>query len=233
MTSPLVLVPGMLCDARLFAPQIAAFASERPCFVADLDQDDDISAMARRLLDAAPAGRLALAGLSLGGIVSMEVVRLAPDRVERLALIATNHRAATAQFVGTRRRQIDEARAGALRRVVVDEMKANYLGEAAAADAELRALVVDMAMSAGADVFERQSRALFARRDQSDTLAAFRGATLILCGAQDALCPPATHRAMAALMPAARLVEIAGCGHLVTLEAAPVANARLAEWLAA
>jgi pimeloyl-ACP methyl ester carboxylesterase len=223
----------MLCDGRLFAPQIAAFAPERPCFVADLDQDDDIGAMSRRLLDAAPAGRFALAGLSLGGIVAMEVVRLAPERVERLALIATNHRAATDEFVATRLRQIDDVRAGALRRVVVDEMKANYLGEAAAEDAELRALVVDMAMAAGAGVFERQSRALFARRDQSDTLVAYAGATLILCGAQDALCPPATHRAMARLMPAARLVEITGCGHLVTLEAAAIANARLAEWLAA
>lgn len=233
MTTPLVLAPGMLCDARLFAPQIASFAPQRRCLVADLDQDEEIGAMARRLLAAAPAGRFALAGLSLGGIVAMEVARLAPERVERLALIATNHRAGTPEFIAARLRQIAEARAGALRRVVVEEMKANYLGAAAAGDAALRALVVDMAMAAGAGVFERQSRALFARRDQSDTLAAYRGAALILCGAGDALCPPATHRAMAALTPSARLVELAGCGHLVTLEAAGPATARLAEWLAA
>ncbi|MBL8590117.1 MAG: alpha/beta fold hydrolase [Methylobacteriaceae bacterium] len=230
--TPLVLVPGMLCDARLFAPQLAAFAGERDCRVADLTRDDAIEAMARRLLDDAPAGRFALAGLSLGGIVAMEAARLAPQRIERLALLATNHRAATPDFIAARRIQIEAARAGALRRIVVDEMKANYLGEAASADAALRGLVVDMALDAGFEVFERQSLALFGRRDQSDTLAAYAGALLIVAGREDALCPPATHRAMAALAPAAHLVVIEGSGHLVTLEAAPTATGLMAEWLA-
>jgi pimeloyl-ACP methyl ester carboxylesterase len=196
-----------------------------------LARDDGIAGMAQRLLAEAPPGPFALAGLSLGGIVAMEVVRQAPGRVAKLALIATNHRAAGAEFVAIRREQIARAAAGGLRGIVVDEMKAQYLGCARAGDQALRDLVLEMALSLGPGVFARQAEALIGRRDQSDALRRYAGRALLLCGAQDELCPVATHREMTALMPRGELVVLDGVGHLVTLEAPHTATAALRRWL--
>jgi pimeloyl-ACP methyl ester carboxylesterase len=197
-----------------------------------LARDDGIAGMAQRLLAEAPPGPFALAGLSLGGIVAMEAARLASERIERLALIATNHRAAGPAFVATREEQIIRAAAGGLRDIVVDEMKGQYLGTSRAGDPELLDLVVAMAMDCGPEVFARQARALIGRRDQSDTLTRYAGRLLLLCGADDALCPAATHHAMAALRPGAELVVLAGTGHLVSLEAPEATTTALGRWLA-
>ena len=226
----LVFVPGMLCDRRLFAPQLAALSDEYDCMVGDVAQDASIVTMAARILAQAPP-HFALAGLSLGGIVAMEIIRQAPERVTHLALMATNHRAAGQAFIDIRTEQIGRARAGGLRRIVIEEMKGHYLAERNATDAALLALVVDMAMQCGAPVFEKQARALIARRDQSDTLRDWRKPVLLLCGAEDDLCPPATHEAMAALMPQAKLAILPQTGHLLTLESPEAATAHLQKWL--
>jgi pimeloyl-ACP methyl ester carboxylesterase len=231
MTGPaLVLVPGMLCDERLFAPQARALEHESAVIVADLSRDDSISAMAERLLDVAPP-EFALAGLSLGGIVAMEVIRRAPDRVTKLCLMATNHRAAGPAFIETRRDQSKRVRAGFLRDIVIHEMKGHYLSARNRTNRALLDLVVEMAMVAGPDVFIRQAEALIARCDQSDTLAKWRKPTLILCGEEDELCPPATHVAMQALMPQAHLTSLAETGHLLTLESADATSEALKAWL--
>ena len=226
---PLVLLPGSMCDARLFAPQVASFSAGRTIVLPSLSLDDAVGAMAARVLAEAPP-RFALLGLSLGGIVAMEVARRAPDRVERLALLDTNHLPEPPEVAETRAGYVTRARAGDLEGVMRDELKPRYLADGPR-KAETLDLCMRMALDLGADVFERQSRAISARPDQSGTLPTLAMPALVLCGAEDRLCPPERHDAMAALMPNARRVTIEGAGHLPVLERPSETNAAIQDWL--
>ena len=225
---PLVVLPGMMCDARLFGPQIAALEG-REIVVPSLAKADDMEALAAGVLAEAPP-RFALAGLSMGGIVAMEVLRQAPERVERLALLDTNPRAETPEAQTRRTPQIEAARAGRLREVMRDEMKPNYLAPGPRRQ-EVLDLCMDMAMDLGPEVFVRQSLALRDRPDQQETLRAARLPALILCGAADALCPLERHELMHALIAGSILTVIEGAGHLPTLEKPEETNAALIRWL--
>jgi len=165
--TPLVLIPGMMCDARLFGPQLTALSAERTIFTPSIGARDTMSALAAEILKSAPP-RFALAGLSMGGIVAMEILRQTPERVERLALMDTNPLAETDAVKRRRGPQIAAVKAGGLGSVMRDEMKPNYL-----TGGPRRAAILDlcMAMSTdlGPDVFVNQSRALRNRRDQSGT----------------------------------------------------------------
>ena len=229
MTLPLVLLPGMMCDARLFGPQMAALAGPRALHCLPITEHDTVEALAKDVLAAAPK-RFALAGLSMGGIVAMEVLRQAPERVDRLALLDTNHKAEMPFVQSNRRPQMEKARQGKLVEVMRDEMKPNYLAEGPRR-AEILDVCMDMALSLGPEVFVRQSLALRDRPDQSETLSAYEGRTLILCGAEDKLCTISRHEAMKALMPHATLAVIAGAGHLPTLEQPEKTSDTLAYWL--
>ncbi|GGL61385.1 alpha/beta fold hydrolase [Wenxinia marina] len=228
--TPLVLLPGMMCDARLFGPQIAALEG-RGIHVPSIGGHDSMKALAAEVLAAAPE-RFALAGLSMGGIVAMEVLRQASERVERLALLDTNPRAETPQVQARRAPQIEAARAGRLRAVMRDEMKPNYLADGPGRQ-EVLDLCMDMAMDLGPEVFVRQSVALRDRPDQQDTLRAVTVPTLILCGEKDALCPVERHTLMHGLIPGSTLTVIEGAGHLPTLERPDETNAALRRWLEA
>jgi pimeloyl-ACP methyl ester carboxylesterase len=228
---PLVLVPGMMCDARLFGPQVAALSRTRAIHHAPITRADDVDDLAAEILSHAPP-RFALAGLSMGGIVAMAVVARAPERVAALALLETNPRAETDTVRARREPQIARVRAGGLAAVMREELKPLYL-----ADGPDRPRILDlcmaMALDLGAAVFERQSRALQRRPDRQDALAAVRVPTLVLCGAEDRLCPLERHTLMAALVPRARLAVIEGAGHLPTLEQPDRTTAVLARWLEA
>jgi pimeloyl-ACP methyl ester carboxylesterase len=224
---PLVLIPGMMCDARLFAPQMAAFA-RCPVLHAPCTEADNVEGLAAAVLAVAPP-RFALAGLSMGGIVAMEVLRQAPGRVEKLALLDTNPLAETAQVQARRPAQIAEAMAGGLDRVMQRDMIPHYLADAEGQPG-IAALCLDMAMGLGPDVFARQSRALATRPDQTATLAAFTGPALVLTGAHDRLCPMERHALMHRLMPQSRLVVIDGAGHLPVLERPMETTAALRRW---
>ncbi len=226
--TPLVLIPGMMCDARLWAPQMAALG-RRAVIHAAVTEDETVAALAAGVLKAAPP-RFALAGLSLGGIVAMEVVRQAPDRVERLALLDTNPRAETEEVRTRREPQIARARAGLLREVMRNEMKPNYLADGPGKTAILD-LCMDMALTLGPEVFERQSRALAGRADQQDTLRRYAGPSLVLMGESDQLCPRDRHELMHALLSRSRFAVIAGAGHLPTLEQPEQTTAELIRWL--
>jgi pimeloyl-ACP methyl ester carboxylesterase len=229
MPLPLVLLPGMMCDARLFAPQIAAFSATRAVHVPPLTDHDTTGALAAEILAHAPP-RFALAGLSMGGIVAMEIMALAPDRVDRLALLDTNPRAELPEVRARRASQIAAAQKGDLMRVMRDEMKPNYLAPGPA-QAAILDLCMDMAMALRPQVFIRQSRALRDRPDRRDTLRGISVPTLLLCGADDRLCPVSRHAEMQALIPHARLAVIAGAGHLPVLEQPAATTAALAAWL--
>ncbi len=229
MNLPLVLLPGMMCDARLWAPQIAAFSARRAVHVAPIGGADSMAALAAEVLAHAPP-RFALAGLSMGGIVAMEVIARAPERVAALALLDTNPRAEVPEVQARRGPQMDRVRAGLLAAVMRDEMKPNYLAPGPG-QGPILDLCMEMALALGPEVFLRQSVALRDRPDYRESLRAVRVPTLVLCGAEDRLCPLDRHRLMADLIPGARIVVIDGAGHLPPLEQPAATTAALAAWL--
>ncbi|NVO57789.1 alpha/beta hydrolase [Rhodobacteraceae bacterium B1Z28] len=227
--TPLILLPGMMCDARLFASQTEALSSERPVFVPTLSGSNTMERLATEVLKNAPE-RFALGGLSMGGIAAMEVLRQAPDRVAGLALLDTNPSAETEEIQARRGPQMKRARTGQLDSVMRDEMKPNYLsdGENRAAILEL---CMNMALELGPDVFCEQSIALRDRPDQSETLRHFNKPALVLCGREDKLCPISRHELMHKLLPRSELVIIDGAGHLPTLEKPHETTHALRRWL--
>ncbi len=229
MNEPLVFLPGMMCDGRLFAPQISHFSSARAVMVAPLTGHDNFSDIANDILDNAPP-KFALVGLSMGGIAAIEIMRLAPERVTRLALIDTNHLPDTKARRAGRDVQIEKARAGGLYDIMRDEMKPSYLADSPY-KARILNLCMEMAQKLGTDVFIRQSLALKVRRDQTDTLKSIKVPTLILCGREDALCPVARHEDMHSLIKGSTLHIIDGAGHLPVLEKPDITNAILEQWL--
>ncbi len=224
--TPLVLIPGMMCDARMWG--LTADALPHVVHALPIGADS-IDALATAVLHGAPP-RFALAGLSMGGIVAMEVVRQAPGRVDRLALLDTNPLAESPTVQARRTPQIARVLAGNLAAVIRDEMKPLYLADTPHR-AEILDLCMDMALSLGPGVFADQSRALATRPDQTASLAAYPGPALVLMGEQDRLCPRSRHDLMHALMPQSRLVVIDGAGHLPTLEKPLETTAALRRWL--
>ena len=230
MNEPVVFLPGLMCDARLFGPQIAELSSDRAVMCAPISQGERIEEIASDLLDVLPT-KFALAGLSMGGIVAMEILRRAPERVTRIALMDTNPLPETPQAAAAREPQIIGARSGRLSEVMREEMKPNYLAPGPQR-VDVLNLVMDMAAIMGPEVFVRQSRALQRRRDQQSTLRKCKVPALVLCGEHDALCPVKRHVFMAEIIPYAELKVISNAGHLPTLENPDATTEALYEWLA-
>ena len=227
-----VLLPGNMCDARVWPAAVRAGLGGRRTADADLTGDATIAGMAARALAATP-GPLLPVGFSMGGIVALEMTRQAPGRIVGLVLADTNPGADLPERAAVRPAQQDRVRAGELARIVADELKPNYLAAANRGDAALKALLFDMAIGLGPAVFCRQSEALRTRADNTAVLDAFAGPVLLLVGAEDALCPPAWHEAMAARCRGATLRIVAGAGHMLPLEEPHVVAHHLGDWLAA
>ncbi|MGB3408413.1 MAG: alpha/beta fold hydrolase [Jannaschia sp.] len=227
--TPLVLLPGMMCDARLFAPQLVSLPGHA-VMIAPITGADTCAALAAEVLRVAPA-RFALAGLSMGGIVAMEVMAQAPERVAGLCLMDTNPKAEHPAVAAGREPQIERVLSGGLRAVMRDEMLPAYLAEGPDRGPILETCMA-MAETLGPEVFVRQSRALQTRADRREVLRGVRVPTLVLCGAEDRLCPVHRHEGMHDLVPGSELRVIAGAGHLPTLERPEAVTAALHAWLA-
>jgi len=223
--TPLVWLPGMMCDARLFAPQTDALGGE---VIISADHDT-VAGMAAAVLTSAP-DRFALAGLSMGGIIAMEVLRQAPERVDRIALMDTNPLAETAEVAARREAQIAKVQAGGLAEVMRDEMKPHYLVDGPRR-ADILDLCMKMAAALGPQAFVSQSRALQTRPNQQETLKQATCPALILCGAEDALCPVSRHTLMQGFMPHATLHVVENAGHLPTLEQPDETTQALRRWM--
>ena len=229
--TPLILLPGMMCDARLFAPQIIAFEGDRLVQVAPISGHDTVQALAAAVLADAPPV-FALAGLSMGGIVAMEILAQAPTRVERVALLDTNPMAELPAVAAKRDPQMAAVKNGQLQEVMREQMMPHYLADATS-NPTLLDLCWDMAEGLGPDIFIRQSRALRTRPDQQETLRNYNRKALILCGEHDKLCPVARHTLMHELLPNSTLEIVGNAGHLPTLEQPQATTAALARWLEA
>lgn len=230
MTEPLVLVPGMMCDARVFTPQIDALSRERAVTIAPVNRGERIEEIASHILDQMPT-RFALAGLSMGGIIAMELLRRAPDRITRICLMDTNPQAETPPEAAAREPMIVGVRAGRLDEVMRDAMRPHFLAPGPGRVAVLNQIYA-MAADQGTEVFIRQNRALQRRRDQQTTLGKCVVPALVLCGEHDTLTPVKRHEFMAELMPHASLRVIADAGHIPTLEQPEAVTEALRDWLA-
>lgn len=228
----LVLVPGLLCDSLLWQAQIAALGDRAECWVADHTRSDTMTGVAADVLREAPFERFALAGLSMGGYVALEIVRQAAQRVDRLALLDTSARADTPEQRNKREGLIALAQRGRFLGVT-QALLPLLLHRARLGDEKLVDTVKKMARNIGKDGFVRQERAIMSRSDSLSLLASISCPSLILCGRQDALTPLERHEEMSGAIPGARLRVIEECGHLSTLEKPAEVGEALRHWLSA
>jgi len=226
----LVLLPGLLCDPRLWKPQADALSDIADIVIADMTRDETISGMASRALDAVPE-RFALAGLSMGGYVALEIMRAAPERVTRLALLDTGARADTPEQTTRRRDLIALANRGEFK-AVSPRLLPLFIHEDRLSDKPLVDDITAMADRVGKDAFLRQQKAIMGRPDSRPGLPEIACPTVVICGRDDVLTPVALSEEIAGLIPGAGLVLIDECGHLSTMERPEAVNAALREWLA-
>lgn len=212
---PLVLLPGLLNDGDLWADQIAALSGSATCQVGVITRGETLAEIAASVLAAAPP-YFALAGFSLGGYVAQEILRTAPDRVTRLALLDTSIRPDSPERAAARRRLDRAATAPGKFHGFGEHLLATYLDPANHANDAVVARIRAMTERLGPEVFVRQNR--LPRVDGEAALRAFDRPALVLCGENDALTPRADHEEMARILPMARLVVLPGCGHMTPLE---------------
>ncbi len=229
MSDPLVLVPGMMCDARLYGPQIEALSREMNVMVACATRGERIEEIASDILMSCPQ-KFALAGLSMGGIIAMEILRRAPERVTRIALMDTNAQAETPQTSAGYEPMIVGVKAGKLDEVMRGFLKPDYLAPGPGR-VKVLGMMAEMTRDLGAEVFLRQVRALQRRRDQQATLRKIKVPALVMCGAHDRLTPVKRHEFMAELIPYAKLHIVEDAGHVPTLEAPEEVTEVLRTWM--
>lgn len=226
---PLVLVPGLLCDHRLWRHQVEHLADLVDPIIADVTRGALVPEIACAVLDVSPE-RFALAGLSMGGYVALEIMRVAPERVARLALLDTSARADTPEQIATRLELIELSREGRFdevpRRLLPNIVHPNRLD-----DERLTSTMFAMAEAVGPEAFVRQEQAIIGRLDSRSDLPDIACPTLVLCGREDALTPVYLHEEMAGLIPDSRLRVIEKCGHLSALERPEAVTAALREWI--
>ena len=233
MALPLVLVPGLMNDARVWQRQRDHFATEREVHVADSASHATIRDIATRVLGHVPYPRFALAGFSLGGYVALELMRLAPERIAAFALVDTGSRADTPEATVMRRQMLaavdqaadhfDAVIASFLPRVT----HPSRVGESALVE-----LFVAMAKAVGIAGFVRQQNAAITRIDSRETLKEIRCPALVFCGREDQITPLALSEEMAAMIPEAQLVIAETCGHMSPMERPAVLNDAMDAWLA-
>lgn len=226
---PIVLIPGLACTPRLYTGQMPALWTFGPVIVADHRRGDTMDLIARQILESAPA-RFALAGLSMGGYIALAIMRLAPERVAKLALLDTGSRSDTPEQTERRKAQIAMAQNGQLE-AINDVLWPLLVHPDRKDDAALKAVVGEMGLMSGAEAFVRQQQAIMARPDSRPSLPAIKCPTLVLVGDGDQLTPPHLADEMASLIPGSRHVVVPKSGHLSTLEQPEAVTQALVEWM--
>ena len=226
---PLILVPGLACSPRIYAPQIPALWRNGEVILANHIRDATMAGIARRILDEAPP-RFALAGHSMGGYIALEIYRQAPERVVRLGLLSTSPRPETPEQSEKRRGWIAEVKAGGYR-AVMERLFANFVHPKLTGDAGLKQIVMDMADDVGPERFVHQLEAIMGRPDFRPLLPQITCPTLVLTSDTDNMVPNKFSDELAAGIPGAKLVIVPDCGHLAPVEQPGAVSAALDEWL--
>jgi pimeloyl-ACP methyl ester carboxylesterase len=226
---PILLVPGLACSPRFFAPGLPALWRFGPVTVANHIRNDNMGTIARQILAEAPP-RFALAGHSMGGYIAFEILRQAPERVAKLALLNTQARPDTPEASERRRGLIARANSGEYH-AILDEMFPGLVHPSRRKDAGLRQLVHDMADDVGPEAFVRQQMAIIGRPDSRPSLAWIKCPTLVLSGDEDNTIPNSMSSEMANGIPGAKLVIVPDCGHLSLAEQPAATSGALVEWL--
>ena len=230
MLLPLLLLPGLLCDGRLWRDCLPALAGIADPRVADLTRDDSVAEMAARALDLVDGEeRFAVAGLSMGGYVALEVWRQARGRITHLALLDTSARPDTEEQKRRRRALMALSKSGQFKGVTPRLLPS--LIHPSRLQTPLAEEVMEMAARVGHDGFLRQQLAIMGRPDSRPDLPEIDVPTLVACGDEDILTPPELRDEMAALIPGARRLGFAKAGHLPTMEVPELAGAAMREWL--
>ena len=234
MHKTLLLLPGLMCDAAAWAPQVQALSTLATCVVPDYGLCDSLTAMAEQVLAAAPTPTFAVAGHSMGGRIALEMLRLAPERVERLALLDTGIHPLAPGEAGAKERAgrmalLALARAQGMR--VMGAQWARGMVHPSVPGTPLFDAVLDMLERSSPDQFAAQINALLTRPDAADVLPQIACPTLVLCGREDIWSPPEQHQAIAAAIAGATLCVIERCGHMATVERPDEVNAALVAWL--
>jgi pimeloyl-ACP methyl ester carboxylesterase len=220
----LLLLPGMMCDERMWEAQIRDLP--QPTQVPSLAGFESFSEMATSILENAP-DQFGVAGLSMGGILALEMWRQAPERITHIALIDTNPFADAPDRKSLRLQQIETALNGGLRELATEELKPLYLAQSHRDNDQLLDTILDMALDLGPEVFRTQSIALRDRADSVETLTDINCPAVVICGVEDTLCPVAYHEYMATRIADAELIVIEDCGHLASMEQPDVVTSAL------
>ncbi|MBC7954713.1 MAG: alpha/beta hydrolase [Cytophagales bacterium] len=231
MPAQRLLLPGLLCDRAVWQAQIDALG---PCHVVDYGALDSLRGMAEHALATAPPGPLAVAGHSMGGRVAFEMWRMAPDRIERLALLDTSYHPQAEGAAGDSERAgrlalLDTARRDGMR-TMAREWALGMVHPSRHHTALFEA-VLDMLARKTPAIFAAQINALLNRPDCSELLATIRCPTLLLCGREDNWSAPARHEHMHGAIAGSQLVVVETCGHMSTMEQPVAVNQALLEWL--
>ncbi len=228
--SKLVLVPGLLCDAQLWRAQVEDLSDVADMWVADHTRSDTMAGVARDVLRDAPFENFALAGLSMGGYIALEIMRQAPQRVLKLALLDTAARGETPEQSERRNGFIELAERGKFLGVT-EALLPLLVHPSRLADRPLTDAIKLMAKNVGKEAFVRQQRAIMSRAESRALLASIKCPTLVLCGRQDQLTPVEVSEEIAAGIIGARLEVIEHCGHLATMECPAEVNRAMRDWL--
>jgi pimeloyl-ACP methyl ester carboxylesterase len=226
---PLLLLPGTLCDERVFAPLTARLPNQ-PVLIAEMTGATTASDLAERILRQAP-DHFALLGFSLGGIVALEMIHQAPHRISALALVDTTARADPAANAAIRRGAVERVRAHGMARYT-DDAWPDPVSPVNAGRRDLRDLLVAMAERGGADALASQTEVAIHRADSRPRLPKIEVPTLVLCGQDDGICHPDLHREIADLIPNSTLTVIADAGHFALVERPDEVAAPVRGWLA-
>lgn len=229
MTDPVLFIPGILCDARIFLPQIVHLGAKQAIQIAVPAQGETVEQMSESILATAPA-KFALVGCGLGGDVALDILRRDMDRVTRVALISTDPLAEAPAAAAAREARIVAAKSGRLKEAILQEYPAEAFAQSPWR-AEIMALMQDMGLNLGEGVFMRQSRASQRRPDQQKTLRRAMLPALVIAGESDTIIPVRRQDFSSALFPYGKLVVIPEAGHLPTLEQPEAVTAALEDFL--
>ncbi len=228
--TPLLLVPGTLCDERLWSHQIENLSDLAEVKVCDVTKDDSIYGLAQSILEEAPE-KFALAGLSLGGIISLEIMRLAPERVKKLALLDTNPNPPKSEQISSWEKFIEMANNGQFLTITKNELLPVLIHPERRNDDRLIETIIDMAEKIGKDAYINQLKAVMGRSDQRPILPTIICPTMVIVGSEDKICPIHMSKYIAENISTSSLEIVDKSGHLSTLEQPEIVSSLLRKWL--